>query len=240
MQQYNHTYWLLLSLPRSLSWGLYQGLCQGVPIKVRFLCQVPWCLMECEIGVRVQRCNKNPRDSSCFLNFYMKNTLKILFLLITSLLEYKKSRQAESLWGILHHDMKSVLQFSPLDTFSDFWLMNVKVASTCTKMDPCGTNFQASAIKLATASSSLSSAWMFTLQTNSRLLVKGRKINLPQQLQPELSRGDRNVKSPLKWCNINSSWIATTVVRFCIAEDGRVIHLPFSVHAKNYIQYTHD
>ena len=29
----------------------------------------------------------------------------------------------------------------------------------------------------------------------TRLLVKGRKINLPQQLQPELSRGDRNVKS---------------------------------------------
>lgn len=76
--------------------------------------------------------------------------------------------------------------------------MNVKVASTCTKMDPCGTNFQASAIKLATASSSLSSAWKGrynTLQKKTRLLVKGRKINLPQQLQPELSRGDRNVKS---------------------------------------------
>lgn len=112
MQQYNHTYWLLLSLPRSLSWGLYQGLCQGVPIEVRFLCQVPWCFMECEIGVRVQRCNKNPRDSSCFLNFYMKNTLKIIFLLITSLLEYKKSRQAESLWRILHHDMKNCFAVS--------------------------------------------------------------------------------------------------------------------------------
>lgn len=158
-------------------------------------------------------------------------------IFITRLLEYKKSRQAESLWGILHHDMKTVLLFPPLDTFSDC-LMTVKVASTYTKwIGVVRTS------KHATASSSLSSAWKGrynTLQNDSRLLVKGRKsiylnnYNLSSVVVIVMS------KAMLKWCNINSSWIATTVVRFLIAKDGRVIHLPFSNHANNYIQYTHD
>ena len=69
------------------------------------------------------------------------------------------------------------------------------------QLDPCGTNFQASAIKVPAASSSLSSAWKGrhnTLQNHSCLLVKGREINLRQQSQPDLSCGDCNVKSDAK------------------------------------------
>ena len=70
-----------------------------------------WCQ-----GTKVQQKSKRFKLLSEFLHEqYIENPN----FFITSLLEYNKSRQAESLWGILHHDMKTVLQFPPLDTFSD-------------------------------------------------------------------------------------------------------------------------